>query len=132
MAGMIGRLWWPRATFDVFYHDTYFVVAICHVFLFAGLCFGGFAIVSRLFPMVTGRLLGRKLALIHFFSTLASTVVLLTATTLISILNHSWNDDWWMSATLAVVLTILIGTAAQLLFVANIVKSVRKGERVRG
>ncbi|MBI4546049.1 MAG: cbb3-type cytochrome c oxidase subunit I [Gemmatimonadetes bacterium] len=54
---------------DIFYHDTYFVVAHIHYVLFGGSLFGIFAAITYWFPKMFGRMMSERLGKIHFFLT---------------------------------------------------------------
>jgi cytochrome c oxidase subunit 1 len=58
------------APVDMYFHDTYFVVAHFHFALFPAVVFGGFAAVTFWYPKMFGRMLHEGLGRLHFALTL--------------------------------------------------------------
>jgi len=67
LIGGIDGVWMASPAMDFALHDTYWVVAHIHYVLFGGALFGITAGVYYWFPKVTGRYLGRKLGIWHFW-----------------------------------------------------------------
>lgn len=57
------------APVDIYFHDTYFVVAHFHYTLFSAVFFGGFAGLYFWFPKMFGRMMNETLGKIHFVLT---------------------------------------------------------------
>jgi len=55
---------------DIYIHDTYFVVAHFHYTLFPIVFIGTFTGIYHWFPKMFGRMLNRKLGILHFIGTL--------------------------------------------------------------
>lgn len=71
IGGMTG-LFLGSNTFDIYAHDTYFVIAHFHYTVFPVVFLGGFAGIYYWFPKFTGRLLNNTLGKIHFWMTFIS------------------------------------------------------------
>lgn len=124
--------------FDVYIHDTYFVVAHFHYTLAGSVLFGAFAFVTFWFPKISGKLLNPWLGRLHFGLTFVLFNLAFFPMFLTGLRGHmrriadatayeflkpvqGWNVFMaWM--TLALV-------AAQLLFFLNVVLSLLKGKR---
>jgi cytochrome c oxidase subunit 1 len=61
---------------DLYFHDTYFVVAHFHLIMGVAAVFGIFAATFYWFPRMFGRMLNEKLGKIHFFGTLVGVYAL--------------------------------------------------------
>ncbi len=65
--GGIDGVWMASPAMDYAIHDTYFVVSHIHYVLFGGTVFAVMAAMYYWFPKMTGRMLDRKLAYVHFW-----------------------------------------------------------------
>ena len=70
MIGGLSGLFLASTYGDIFFHDTYFVVAHLHYVLFGGSLFGIFAGTTYWFPKAFGRMMNQRLGQIHFWLTL--------------------------------------------------------------
>ena len=64
--GGLSGIFMASAPFDIFIHDTYFIVAHIHYVLFGGALFGIFAAIYFWFPKMFGRMMNEKLGKVHF------------------------------------------------------------------
>ncbi|MEE8176207.1 MAG: cbb3-type cytochrome c oxidase subunit I, partial [Gemmatimonadota bacterium] len=64
--GGLSGIFMASAPFDIFIHDTYFIVAHIHYVLFGGALFGIFAAIYYWFPKMFGRMMNEKLGKVHF------------------------------------------------------------------
>jgi len=69
LIGGLTGLFLGSNTFDIYAHDTYFVVAHFHYTLFPDIFFGFFAAVYYWFPKFTGKTLNSALGKLHFWAT---------------------------------------------------------------
>src|ERR1700693_1058614 len=73
VTGGLSGLFLAQPAIDLYMHDTYFVVAHFHLIMGVAAIFGIFSATYFWFPKMFGRMLGEKLARIHFFLTLIGT-----------------------------------------------------------
>ena len=69
LVGGVTGIFLGSAAVDIYFHDTYFVVAHFHYTLFPAVLLGGMAALYYWFPKMTGRMLGETLGQIHFWIT---------------------------------------------------------------
>ena len=69
LIGGLTGLYLGSNTFDIYAHDTYFVVTHFHYTLFPDIFFGFFAAVYYWFPKFTGKVLNKGLGVLHFWTT---------------------------------------------------------------
>lgn len=70
IVGGVTGIFLGSAPVDIYFHDTYFVVAHFHYTLFSSVMFGGFAGIYFWFPKMFGRRMNDMLGKIHFWLTL--------------------------------------------------------------
>jgi cytochrome c oxidase subunit 1 len=68
--GGITGIFLGSAPTDIYFHDTYFVVAHFHYTLFPSTILGGFAALYYWFPKMFGRMMNNALGKIHFWGTI--------------------------------------------------------------
>jgi cytochrome c oxidase subunit 1 len=66
LVGGVTGIFLGSAAVDIFFHDTYFVVAHFHYTLFPTVFFGGFAGIYFWFPKMFGRMMNETLGKLHF------------------------------------------------------------------
>ena len=71
LGGLTG-LYLADVPIDIYLHDTYFVVGHFHLTMAAAVLLGLFAAIYHWYPKMFGRLLDRRLGLLHFWLTLVS------------------------------------------------------------
>jgi cytochrome c oxidase subunit 1 len=136
IGGLTG-LFHALQAFDVYIHDTYFVVGHFHFTLSASVLLGVFAALYYWFPKMTGRLLNDTLGKIHFWLTFLSLNVLFTVMMITGLHGHMrrladpsiydflkpimfWQPVLWWAAFVAVM--------AQFIALFNIFYSLYRGE----
>ncbi len=70
VTGGLSGIFLAQPVLDLYFHDTYFVVAHFHLIMGVAAIFGIFAGVFYWFPRLFGRMMNEKLGKIHFFATL--------------------------------------------------------------
>jgi len=70
--GGLSGVFMASTTFDIFIHDTYFIVAHLHYVLFGGSLFGIFAGIYYWYPKMFGRMMSERLGKLHFWLTFIS------------------------------------------------------------
>ena len=69
VTGGLSGIFIGQPVLDLYFHDTYFVVAHFHLIMGVAAVFGIFAGVFYWFPLMFGRMLNETLGRIHFFGT---------------------------------------------------------------
>jgi cytochrome c oxidase subunit 1 len=69
IVGGVTGIFLGSAAVDIYFHDTYFVVAHFHYTLFPAAFFGGFAGIYYWFPKMFGRMMNERLGKLHFWTT---------------------------------------------------------------
>ena len=69
LIGGVTGIYLGSVAFDIYAHDTYFVVAHFHYTLIPVVIFGGFAGIYYWYPKFTGRMMNSTLGKIHFWAT---------------------------------------------------------------
>jgi cytochrome c oxidase subunit 1 len=136
VTGGLSGIFLGQPVLDLYFHDTYFVVAHFHLIMGVAAVFGIFAAVFYWMPRMFGRMMNERLGKIHFFATLAGVYALFLPMHLVGIAGNPrryadfTNFDFlapliplhqWM--TWAAYLT----AAAQVVFLVNLFWSIRKG-----
>src|SRR3984893_7193602 len=67
--GGLSGIFMAATPVDVYFHDTYFIVAHIHYVLFMSSLFGIFAAIYHWFPKMFGRLMSERWGKVHFFLT---------------------------------------------------------------
>ncbi|MCC7131634.1 MAG: cbb3-type cytochrome c oxidase subunit I [Gemmatimonadales bacterium] len=138
LIGGVTGIFLGSSAFDIYAHDTYFVVAHFHYTLIPIVFFGGLAAFYFWFPKFTGRMLGTRLGQLHFWLTVVffnATMLPLFVGGLAGEHRRIYDYSAWQSlmtpelrmirvvATISAILLIL----SQIPFLINIVRSWRRG-----
>ena len=133
IAGLTGVML-AVAPFDWQLSDSYFVVAHFHYVLIGGLLFTVFAAIYYWYPKATGRMLNRKLGLLHFWLFLIGfhlTFDTMHIPGLLGMPRRIYTYDTgrgWDTLNLISTLGVVVQAAGIFCFVLNLVLSLRKGK----
>ena len=134
VAGLTGIML-SVAPFDWQLSDSYFVVAHFHFVLFGGLLFTIFAAIYYWFPKVTGRMLSERLGRWHFWLLVIGfniTFVTMHVQGLLGMPRRIYTyqpDRGWDIWNFITTLGVPVQAIAVLIFVANVLLSLWRGER---
>ena len=136
LAGLTGVMM-AVAPFDWQLTDSYFVVAHFHFVLVGSLLFTIFAAIYYWFPKVTGRMLSERLGRWHFWLFVAGfnvTFVTMHGQGLLGMPRRVYTypaDRGWEIWNLVTTLGVPLQALAVLIFVVNVVVSLRRGQPAR-
>jgi len=69
VVGGLSGIWMASVPTDIYFHDTYYIVAHFHYVLFGATLFGVFGAIHFWFPKMFGRMMSEKLGKLHFVLT---------------------------------------------------------------
>lgn len=69
IVGGLSGIWMASVPTDIYFHDTYFIVAHFHYVLFGATLFGCFAAIPFWYPKMFGRLMSDRVGKLHFLLT---------------------------------------------------------------
>ncbi len=134
--GGLSGIFMASTPVDSFIHDTYFIVGHIHYVLFGGSLFAAFAGISYWFPKMTGRMLATGLGKAHFWLTFVAFNCTFFPMHILGIGGHMRRiydpTQYGFLAhlqpinTFETISAIVLG-AAQLLLIANILRSRKRG-----
>ncbi len=137
IGGLTG-LFFAMQAFDVYVHDTYFVVGHFHFTLAASVLFGMFTFIALWFPKIFGRMLNETLGKIHFWISFLSANTLFALMMIVGLHGHErriadptqytfLKPIQPLNEAMAVVAAILI--FSQLLLLINFIFSIFFGKK---
>lgn len=136
VGGLTG-LFLALQTFDVYVHDTYFVVGHFHYTLAASVLFGAFAFIYTWFPKMFGRQMDERMGRLHFWLSFVSLNMVFSAMMFVGLHGHMRRiADATAYEFLKPIqpLNVFLGwavlgmVASQLLFFFNFFRSLKGGE----
>jgi cytochrome c oxidase subunit I len=128
-----------QAALDMVVHDSYFVVGHFHLIMGVAAIFGIFAATYYWFPKMFGRMINERLGQLHFWMTFIGVYAIFIPFHLLGLAGHPrrYADTLWFEFlrplnSLHVVITCaaLLTSAAQLIFLFNLFRSIFKGALV--
>ncbi len=134
--GGLSGMFFPVAGLDTQFHDGYFVVAHFHYVFIGGIIFALFSGIYYWFPKVTGRKMNETLGLWHFLIAFSSYNAAFWPMHAVGIMGmprrtHTYAADaGFAELNLAISTFAIIFGLSQLILVWNIVRSVKKGQKV--
>ena len=141
VTGGISGIFLGQPSVDLFFHDTYFVVAHFHLIMGVAAIFGMFAGVTFWFPKMFGRMMSEGMGRVHFWLTFAGVYSIFgpmhylgiiahprryAETTSVDYLGAAGANEIHYFVTMAAMITITV----QFLFLFNVVWSLLKGKKV--
>jgi cytochrome c oxidase subunit 1 len=138
VTGGLSGIFLGQPVLDLYFHDTYFVVAHFHLVMGVAAIFGIFAATFYWFPLMFGRMLDETVGKIHFFATLAGAYALFLPMHLAGIAGNPrrYSDftNFEFLSSLMPLHQFMTGAAfftawAQTLFVGNVLWTLWRGRR---
>jgi cytochrome c oxidase subunit 1 len=123
---------------DIYFHDTYFVVAHFHFTFVPIAVIAVFAGITYWFPKITGKMLNETLSKIHFWGTIIPfTLIFLAMFPLGMAGQHRRIADYtifkelapYQDVRVAITIGLLIMIAFQFVFFFNVIRSLRSGKK---
>ena len=140
LVGGVTGIYLGSSAFDIYAHDSYFVVAHFHYTLVPIVFFGGLAGVYYWFPKFFGRMLNERIGKVHFWGTVIGLNVFAFPLfftgmwgqhrRIVDYVNYEWMDLAWVyQFRLVATIGAIILAASQLLLFYNMFVSARNGEK---
>jgi cytochrome c oxidase subunit I len=136
VTGGLSGIFLGQPALDLYFHDTYFVVAHFHLIMGVAAIFGIFAAVFYWFPRMFGRMLSEKLGKIHFCATFVGVYALFLPMHMLGIAGNprryaDFTAFEFLSPLLPLhrfmTLAAFFTAAVQLVFIFNLIWSIRRG-----
>jgi cytochrome c oxidase subunit 1 len=142
VTGGLSGIFLGQPTIDLYFHDTYFVVAHFHLIMGVAAIFGMFAGMTFWFPKMFARMMDERLSKIHFWITFVGVYAIFGPMHYLGLLPHprryaeitgvdylgtTGAEGLQQFITVAAVLTVL----AQFLFLYNFVRGIFAGKECR-
>jgi cytochrome c oxidase subunit 1 len=137
VSGGITGLVLGQTSLDMVMHDTYFVVGHFHLIMGVAAVFGIFAATYYWFPKLFGRMMNERLGQVHFWATFFGVYLIFIPFHLLGFAGHPrrYPDGLWYEflkplGGLQSFIThaALMTAVAQLVFLYNLFRSIRRGE----
>ena len=141
VTGGLSGIFLGQPTIDLFFHDTYFVVAHFHLIMGVAAIFAMFAGLTFWFPKMFGKMMSEPLAKVHFWITFIGVYAIFGPMHYLGLLPHprryaEISGVDYLAANGAaelhyfITMAALVTIAAQFLFLFNLVWTLWKGKRV--
>jgi cytochrome c oxidase subunit 1 len=139
VSGGVSGLFLAQPSIDLFFHDTYFVVAHFHLIMGVAAIFGIFAATYFWAPKMFGRHLSEGLGKIHFWFTFIGVYAIFMPMHWLGMLGHprrysstevlTLSNAEYVSIHNFISIAAMITITAQLLFLFNFFWSLKKGKK---
>ncbi len=138
VTGGLSGLFLAQPSLDLYFHDTYFVVAHFHLIMGVAAIFGMFAALAFWFPKMSGRMMSEPLGKLHFWITFAGVYCVFMPMHYLGLMGHprrySSSEASAFLQTLApihrfITIAAIATVAAQFIFLFNVIWSLWKGKK---
>lgn len=138
VTGGLSGIFLGQPALDLYFHDTYFVVAHFHMIMGVAAIFGMFAGTYYWFPKMFGRMMNEKIGKIHFYLTFLGVYAIFTPMHFLGMAGNprrysDFSNFEFMNALMPVhtfmTHAAYFTAAAQILFLINLFWSLKKGAK---
>ena len=138
VTGGLSGIFLGQPSVDIYFHDTYFVVAHFHMIMGVAAIFGIFAGTYYWFPKMFGRMMNETLGRIHFWFTFVGVYAIFMPMHFLGMVGHPrrYSETTGVDflaplepVHLFITIAALVTAAAQLLFLFNLFWSMFKGKK---
>jgi cytochrome c oxidase subunit 1 len=138
VTGGLSGLFLAQPSLDLYFHDTYFVVAHFHLIMGVAAIFGMFATLAFWFPKMSGKMMNEPLGKLHFWITLIGVYAIFMPMHYLGLVGHprrysSAESSPFLQTLLPIhnfiTIAAMITIGAQIIFLINLVWSLWKGKK---
>ncbi len=140
VTGGLSGLFLAQPSIDLYFHDTYFVVAHFHLIMGVAAIFGIFAATYFWFPKMFGRMMSEPLGKIHFWFTFIGVYTIFMPMHYLGMVGHPRRYADTTGANflgplhgvhLFITVAAIVTMAAQLIFLFNFLRSLKWGKKAK-
>jgi cytochrome c oxidase subunit 1 len=140
VTGGISGIFLGQPTVDLYFHDTYFVVAHFHMVMGVAAIFGMFAGVSFWFPKMFGRMMSEGMGRVHFWITFIGVYAIFSPMHYLGVIAHPrryaelTGVDYLQGSGAGeihyfITMAVMITATVQFLWLFNVIWSLFKGKK---
>ncbi len=138
VTGGLSGLFLAQPSLDLYFHDTYFVVAHFHLIMGVAAIFGIFAAITFWFPKMFGKMMSEPLSKLHFWITFIGVYTIFMPMHYLGLMGHPRRYSSMEASSMLqglipvhhfITIAAIITVGAQLIFLFNFFWSLAKGKK---